>query len=810
MTNAVLWGKSYAGNPRVWFDIRIVVCSALALMVCECAVASSATFKIVADASGTSAFTNADAWDPAVAPSAVEGASYDYVVKNGGEIRMPDVNASFGGHSLTLGEVGGGTGRMAVQGWGKTTSFGDLILANGLFHNPRSDTATIAGKITVVSPPSAPFGVYCNSAGSVFSFTAAIETDPSATAGTVQGNFYCINANSSFVFSGSLANYLGTMNFYVTDPATQTLPVRLETAAMPGRIIVGDGVQLVLAAAGNTTIGSVEFGSGSELVLSGAPGASTLVATSGIVFPESGTVKLSFGSNSIPIEMGDGRTNRLVTVRGRLDSFAAERFSLPQELLAVGVPPYELTVLEEDGSKTLVLRTFKTLQLDQNDPAEHSSAFLAADSANWLVADGVHLESNVEVNPEWNYMVRNAREARTPSTNKFGGYGQPDYTFGGRALILTEGMLAHKYVYTVEVPHLVLGPSGKIAASGGGRLPTQSGGTNTFATGGTQRLNGHIHAVPSAVSTAAAQFRSQEERCLWIDSEIDGTLDIDVLNLKDSHAAYFELSGLNTNYTGRFTLKFNGVPASESTVSVLRFRDARSLGGSPASFTFDAVALRDNSVLWNIGCGSSQVAENRGLYVCGGNTLTVDDGATLSFAASVTLDGVLSKNGAGRLVLCDAARFGATAEGDPESYSNVIHVVEGVLGIAHAEALNGADVSFAEGTSLEIAYSPDPDSDLARRGAVLVREGSAVSVAGGVLPVSVTGVPADVNLHRFRTAVATFATRHEAESFAAGILVTSRIGDRTRRAKLSVSGDVAEGFVVSADFSPLGFTAVFR
>lgn len=153
------------------------VCGALALIACENAVADQATFKINGDASGTSAFTNADAWNPAVAPSSVDGAGYDYIVNNGGEIRMPDTDATFGGHSLTLGEVGGGLGRMAVQGYNKTTTISDLVLAKGNFHNPRQTTATIAGKVTIVSPPAAPFEVYCNTAGSVFSFTAAFATD---------------------------------------------------------------------------------------------------------------------------------------------------------------------------------------------------------------------------------------------------------------------------------------------------------------------------------------------------------------------------------------------------------------------------------------------------------------------------------------------------------------------------------------------------------------------------------------------------------------------------------------------------------
>ena len=134
----------------------VAVCGALALFACESAVAGQATFKIAADGAGTSAFTNADAWNPAVAPSSAEGAGYDYLVNNGGEIRMPETDATFGGHSLTLGQVGGESGRMAVQGWGKTTAIADLVLANGLFHNPRQATATIAGKITVVSPPSEP------------------------------------------------------------------------------------------------------------------------------------------------------------------------------------------------------------------------------------------------------------------------------------------------------------------------------------------------------------------------------------------------------------------------------------------------------------------------------------------------------------------------------------------------------------------------------------------------------------------------------------------------------------------------------
>ena len=785
--------------------------AAFHLTVCQDAIAAQATFKISADASGTSAFANADAWDPAIAPNTVDGSEYDYVVNNGGEIRMPDTDATFGGHSLTLGEVGGGSGRMAVQGWGKTTTFPDLVLANGSFQNPRVATATIAGNIKVVSPSASPFGVYCHSAGSVFSFSAALATDSSATPETVQGNFYCLNANSSFVFSGSLADYLGTMNFYVTDTATQTLPVRFNTAAMPGRIIAGTGVRLTFAASGTTTVGSVEFADDSEIILQGAPGDSTLVATSGIVFPESRPVKLSFGSTALPVEIGDGRIYRLVTVCGRLDAFSAERFALPHELLTSGIPPYELTVLEEDGTRTLALRTFKTLQLDQSDAADHSSGFLAADSANWLTSIGVHLEAGVDANPNWDYLVRNGREMRTPSGNLYGGYDVSDYTFGGRAMILADGSLAHKYTYAVEVPNLILGPSGRIAASGGGRLPIHSGGTNDFATGGTQRLNGHIHAVLSSDSASPAEFRSQQKRCLWIDSEIDGTLDINLLNAVAEDTAYFELSGLNTNYVGRFTMKFIGpAAAGSSTIGVLRFRDARSLGGAPDAFVFDALALKDNSILWNIGSGSSCVAENRGLYVHGDNTLTVDDEATLSFLSPVTLNGHLTKNGGGRLVLGGAARFGAASDGEPVSGSNVVVVADGVLRVAHADALNGVSVSFAAGAALEIAYSADPASDLARRGAALVREGSGLSVVADILPVSVTGIPADATSMNLRRAIVTFANRLDADNAVQRLSATARIGESTRKARLSVSGNETDGYSVMADFSPSGFIITFR
>lgn len=783
------------------------VCGALALTVCESAAAAQATFNINADVSGTSAFTNADAWNPAVAPSSAEGAGYDYLVNNGGEIRMPETDATFGGHSLTLGQVGGESGRMAVQGWGKTTAIADLVLANGLFHNPRQATATIAGKITVVSPPSEPFGIYCNAAGSVFSFAAAFATDSSATPETVQGNFYCLNAGSSFVFSGSLSNYLGAMNFYVSDVEAQTLPVRFNVAEMPGRIIANAGVRLTFAASGTTTVGSIEFKAGSELALGGAPGDSVLVVASGIDFPESGSVGLSFGSNSLPIEFGDGSTYRLVSVRGRLDSFSADRFRLPQNMLAAGIPPYELAVQEEAGSKTLVLRTFKTLQLDKSDAGGHSG-FLASDSTNWLVSAGVRQGAGVEPNPEWNYLVRNGRDMRTPDVNLLGGYGVSDYVFGGHALILANGMLAHKYVYAVEVPNLVLGPAGKIAASGGGRLPGQTGSTNEFATGGTQRLNGRIHAVPSFDSVAAAEFRSQEKRCLWIDSEIDGTLDIDLVNTKGGNTAYFELSGLNTNYVGRLALRYGGADsAGDSSIGVLRFADARNLGGAPASFVFDAVSLRDNSVLWDIGGGQSTVAENRGLYVCGENTLRVDDGdATLAFPASVTLDGVLVKKGLGRLVLGGAARFGETSEGDPVAGANEMHVDEGSLGVDHAEALDGVAVTFAEGTSLAMTCA-DPDSDLARRGIVLVRDGSSLSIVGETLPVSVTGWPEDAA--RFRMAVATLGTKSAAEALAQKLCVTSLIGERTRKARLAVGGN-AGGYTIQADFLPLGLVIICR
>jgi hypothetical protein len=140
----------------------------------------------------------------------------------------------------------------------------------------------------------------------------------------------------------------------------------------------------------------------------------------------------------------------------------------------------------------------------------------------------------------------------------------------------------------------------------------------------------------------------------------------------------------------------------------------------------------------------------------------------------------------------------------------VVVVADGVLRVAHAEALNGADVSFASGTSLEIAYESNPASDLARRGVVLLREGSRLSIADATLPVSVTDVPADVNVSDFTAGIVTLGTKSDAETIAQRLLVTARIGEKTRRAVLSVGGNEAGGYTVQADFSPSGLMIFVR
>lgn len=165
----------------------------------------------------TDAFSNGSLWSGGVAPSAEGGSAIDYYIANGRYIKTPVAGAdkAFHGKSLTLGAVGGATGNVVFQAVKdeETNTFENdgLFLANGWMTtwNDGNPYPTIAGKVTVLSPETAPFLVQLNKRNTRFTFKDAVE---SAVGTALKVYPSSDNAKLNFVqFAGDMSKFLGTL-----------------------------------------------------------------------------------------------------------------------------------------------------------------------------------------------------------------------------------------------------------------------------------------------------------------------------------------------------------------------------------------------------------------------------------------------------------------------------------------------------------------------------------------------------------------------------------------------------------------------
>lgn len=199
------------------------------------------------------------------------------------------------------------------------------------------------------------------------------------------------------------------------------------------------------------------------------------------------------------------------------------------------------------------------------------------------------------------------------------------------------------------------------------------------------------------------------------------------------------LNALNTNYTGRIYFnhpyyekkeKESGVvqyTIPDETVHVwLYMNDGRNLGGPIPAFSYNALSVNDWGRLVALDEKSNDLVldqANRGIWVGWVGQFDVPKATTtLTIRNPITLSGNLYKRGAGTLALASPLRFAENNNvdeiGTPRANSNLVTVTEGSVKVTHPNALNGAAVTFAEGTKLIIPVSADATTELARFGAI--------------------------------------------------------------------------------------------
>ena len=209
---------------------------------------------------------------------------------------------------------------------------------------------------------------------------------------------------------------------------------------------------------------------------------------------------------------------------------------------------------------------------------------------------------------------------------------------------------------------------------------------------------------------------------------------------KNQNARNFGLSGNNSGFTG--TIRFSSYENySASDYARIHISAPEALGGSPASFVYNAIQLLYYSHLV-VGTSFTLETANRGIYVTNGG-FDVTNSATLTVKQPLRLNGELYKDGAGTLALGGAVSFGAN--GTMTGVQNAFFVREGAVKALSDEAVAGFATTFSDGTKIVVAANPTVTNGFT--GTVAFESGATVTVeaenvaADGVTVLPICTVP---------------------------------------------------------------------
>ena len=218
---------------------------------------------------------------------------------------------------------------------------------------------------------------------------------------------------------------------------------------------------------------------------------------------------------------------------------------------------------------------------------------------------------------------------------------------------------------------------------------------------------------------SVVNLRSYTYVALMVEGEIEGaaSLNLEGWSHTGSPRAEYGLTGLNTNFTGSITvsqLEYRPEYISfDNHYPTLHVYDGRNLGGRMESFEPRALTLTHMARL-SVTNGTRITLEknlNRGAYILEKGRFHTTRGSVLDVQWPVLLSGTMWKEGPGTLVLGGAMRHEETDGGEitdiPRAGSNAFEVVDGVLEIAHVDAVAGAEMRIASNASIKLAVDPE-------------------------------------------------------------------------------------------------------
>ena len=287
---------------------------------------------------------------------------------------------------------------------------------------------------------------------------------------------------------------------------------------------------------------------------------------------------------------------------------------------------------------------------------------------------------------------------------------------------------------------------------------------------------------------------------------------------------WISMSGLNTNFTGKILMACqfynNSTPHAQYTpretnrVEVV-VADGRNLGGALPEFAYDALRIRDWSLL-NVTNTTEFAEPTRGVFVDWMGCIGVADGQTATFRAPFTFGGTLKKQGAGTLALGGTVPKFATGKTDvytvgdtPVADTNVVLIAEGAIKPLSSTAFDGLELRFAAGTKLKVDVDPR-DADLKAKGLVDTKWSTPfVAPTYGTIAVELEG-PAENASDSYEVAICTVKKTDVPDPKALFSVERPRIGGHRYTVTTDVkdNGDGTQTLVVRAVRG--GLVLVFR
>ena len=744
-----------------------------------------------------------------------------YYVPSGSTLTTSNVTATieapveyvFGGDELA---VAGRFQLISKRSWHNSydafVHVGNLaLLPGGEIYNAGGNPAVLKGKCTVHGTSVNPSYWYnwVENGRPVFRSTLVGDSD----------SVFCFKNQDSasngkvtiFRYDGDASGFFGTMR--LIGNCSQLTAATPGGFAMPGTVEIKDGAQFDIPAGDFATIGNLRSDGGTVSI--GADDKNSryakLVVTN-CVEANGKPILLSFERTFSSNAVSSCRLIELLP--DSPDTLSVEDFILTNFVFAADEPVASLplayrpnirlsVVEDDDGTRALAVSKRKFVYQVKSEKDANSCMFSAADT--W--SDNAKISSGNDY-----YLCFANQQANAP---------EGESTFGGASMTLC-GLgtfylrMKPKIDYCVPdfrwIANSENNPIVQVynsAATLRGKL------TIPYADGNIARVN---------MWNGGNQANGKDYTYIFtIASDIcgDGTLGLSLNGSAASDArAFYAITGLNTNFTGRIHLfhdSFGGsnegmyAKSPDKYCVTLYVSDPRNLGGAMKEFDPQALLISDHSLLKTAG---SLVFDEptRGWSVKGVGRVHVESGETLTVTnKQITYSGEFRKEGKGILKLGGTARFAEEASEEPLEQTNILRIADGGLMPADATAFDGLEVRFDAGAKLVIDAAAE--GDLARYGMYNVNWNVPVSVDGGAALPVVFSLPDDFDkeaCHRFGllTVSPSVADGMDAQDFA--ISVPKGMKFRISKVENADEDGVVKSVTFTCDLAPCAFIIVVR